>query len=131
MGKFDFLIGSQVIDINNYGMTINKNGNIFNIDFKEDGGDCCGYNNFETKLLYSQNSGMNPVITNIQEVDESDFLKNVHYSDGDALHITLLGESKPIAEIDSYSSSGSGWCYGACVKMVCKPLNIEEFLTEW
>ena len=89
---------------------------------EDDSGDCCGFNEIETTLLIDKNS--TPIITNTEYINDEE-------GDGERCILTLLGESKPIAEIDTYSSSGSGWGYGACVKLVCNELNINVMLSSW
>ena len=71
----------------------------------------------------------NPIITEIAYENPS---KMTPYGeDCDRLHITFMGESKPIAEINSLSSSGSGWFYGAHAWVVCKETKELEELTSW
>lgn len=45
--------------------------------------------------------------------------------------ITLFGMSKPLAEINAYAGSGSGYQYGATVTLTCSDLRIEEDIAAW
>lgn len=40
-------------------------------------------------------------------------------------------EQMELAMIESYSSSGSGWEYGATVTLVCKETGAEATVTSW
>ena len=51
--------------------------------------------------------------------------------DSDILKLTFFGEHKAIAEVNSLSSSGSGWCYGACVTLRCRETGEEHMLTSY
>ena len=51
--------------------------------------------------------------------------------DGMSGKLTFFGEYKPMAVVDTYSSSSSGWCYGACVSIHCDVLEINETLSSW
>lgn len=121
------LIGSKLLSFNNDGFSVKTpNGEIRNFVYGENEGGCCGYNDLSTELLISETElGNNPIITNIEKKDTSE------ESDGESVIITFFGESKPIATIDSLSSSGSGWCYGACVWVECKETNDSETITSW
>ena len=88
-------------------------------------GGCCGYNEFCANLLYERGAVDNPVIVKVEE-ERQDSKKCC-----ETLVLTLFGESKPIAGIKSESGSGSGWYYGACVKLVCSTANLELKLTKW
>lgn len=50
---------------------------------------------------------------------------------GNSLRITFFGLAKKLAMIESYSSSGSGWEYGATVTLVCKETGAEATVTSW
>jgi len=121
----DWFIGAQVVDADSHGITVIKDGITYGFDFVDDYGGCCGYNEFCANLLYERGAAENPVIVKVEEEHQD--------SEGycETLVLTLLGESKPIAGINSESGSGSGWCYGACVKLVCSTANLELELTEW
>lgn len=120
------LIGSKLVSFNEKGFSvILPNGERRDFVFGEDYGDCCGYNELLAELLISADElSNNPVITNIEKIDTSG-------SDDDSIKIVFFGEVKKIAEINSLSSSGSGWCYGACVWVTCKQINESEILTTY
>lgn len=128
---FDKLIGAQLIELNERGFKIQMaNGDIRTYKFEEDSGGCCGYNDFSVLLFDDEDTKENPVITNIayEKAEPSyDFL----YSGGQRLQITFFGAHKKLATIDSYSSSGSGWCYGACVTVDCVETGEHAVITNW
>ena len=66
----------------------------------------------------------NPVITNVEVIDRDDDY-------GAKGMIAFFGEYKPMAVVDTYSSSGSGWQYGACVWVECDALEINETVSSW
>ena len=121
MESLQKLIGAKLISIDEETIKVEKDGKVYEIDIIQDEGDCCGYNEVESKLLISDNS--KPIITNIQE--DSCFVC------GNTCLLTFFGEYKPIATLKSISRSGSGWEYGACVSLHCDALNIDEIVTEW
>ena len=119
------LIGAQILNVGGNFIEVKKNGEVFELEITSDDGDCCGFADFTTTLLYSPNDSRNPIITNVErKSDEDDY-------DGDSSIITFYGESKPLATIESNASSGSGWGYGAIVLISCKALDIEETLASW
>ena len=127
---FNNLLGAQLVSLDEYGFTVrNAEGEPGerHFVFDDDSGDCCGFNQIETKLLISEDeANRNPIITGIvEERDENS------YGDGDSLTITFFGESKLLAQINSYSSSGSGWGYGATVTCKCVETQEQEVLTSW
>lgn len=123
--KLKDLIGYQLVDLNNEQLIVSKNNKEYIIEINEDGGDCCGYNAIETQLFFNKaEKKRNPIITNIK-VDHEEG------EDDDTCKIAFFGESKKIGLIDAYSSSGSGWQYGATVWLECKTLNINETLTQF
>lgn len=124
--KLEELIGFQLVSINNDAIIVKKNEKEYSIKFEKYEGDCCGYNDLETELLIEKNSNNNPIITNVKTNDV-----NAPYGDGEAVEIIFYGANKQLAKINSLSSSGSGWCYGATVIVKCKELNIEETITSW
>lgn len=127
------LVGYQLADINENGIIVKKNGRkfIIKVDKTADDRNCCDYNEIKTKLFIDRKEMFrNPVITNI-EISDNDDLAHETRCGGDAKTITFFGESKPLAEFNSLSSSGSGWEYGATVKLVCEDLQIDEIVTEW
>lgn len=123
--KLKNLIGYKLENIDDEKIIVSKDNKQYVLKFEENEGDCCGYNELKTNLLIDENN--KPVITNIK-IEEKQLGK---YDDGYGIVITFFGENKQIATIDSYSSSGSGYCYGACVSIKCKELNIDEIITEW
>lgn len=120
------LIGYQLVSIDNEHIVIRKDNSTYVLDILEDEGDCCGYNLIETELLVDETElYRNPVITNVEMTEKEDDY------DGMGCKLTFFGEYKPLAIVDTYSSSGSGWCYGACVSINCKGLDINEVLSAW
>ena len=124
--KLKDLIGYRLEKINDEEIIISKNDKLYVLKIQQDEGDCCGYNELETTLLISDNN--KPIITNIEYKDISE---NEDWGDNETIKITFFGENKEIATIKSTSSSGSGWCYGACVTVKCKELNINEVISQW
>ena len=123
----NLLLGSQLVSLDNNGFTVRNADGERHFIFEEDDGDCCGYNDIEVKLLISEDEiSRNPVITNIVEQDHDNASV-----DCDSLTITLFGESKLLAQINSCSSSGSGWQYGATVTCRCIETHEEETITSW
>lgn len=124
--KLKDLIGYKLEKINNEHIIVSKDDKLYILQIVRDEGDCCGYNDLETKLLIDEHN--KPVITDIDYTKTKD-------ADGwgecDSVKITFFGGNKQIAEISSLSSSGSGWSYGACVTIKCKELNIDETITQW
>ena len=122
----EYLIGSKLISFDNDGFSvILPNGEQRDFVFYEDYGDCCGYNELSTELLISADElSNNPIITNIEKTDTSE-------CDEDSVKIAFFGECKKIAEVNSLSSSGSGWCYGACVTLVCEETRLSKILSSW
>lgn len=123
------LVGYRLIEIDNDGFKVKKDDDIKTFEFDEDYGDCCGYNEVTVNLLVSQNElANNPIIT---EVNYANPQKMHSYNGCDQIVITFMGESRPIAEINSESGSGSGWNYGAHAWVTCRETNETEILTEW
>lgn len=120
------LIGYQLVFIDDENIVVRKDNTEYVLNIKEDSGDCCGYNEITTKLLISETElNRNPIITNV-EIDEVE-----DEWEGMNVKLTFFGEYKPIAIVDTFSSSGSGWCYGACVSINCEVLGINEILSSW
>ena len=120
------LIGYQLVSINDEEIIVRKDGKEFTLCIYEDYGDCCGYNDITTELFISNEElKRNPIITNVEmeEIEDEE--------DGSRGRLTFLGEYNPIASVNSYSSSGSGWSYGACVTVECKMLGIDDTLSSW
>lgn len=120
------LIGYRLVSIDDNKIVVRKGITKYVLNIKEDSGDCCGYNEITTKLLISEKElKRNPIITNVEMTEE-----NSDY-DGMSGRIAFFGEYKPMAVVDAYSSSGSGWCYGACVWVQCDALEINEEVSSW
>ena len=120
------LIGYKLEKINNNEIVISNDNKLYILKFEEDEGGCCGYNELETTLLID---GKNkPIITNVKYEDVSEEDK---WGASEIIKITFFGENKEIANIKSKSTSGSGWCYGACVTVNCKELHIHETISSW
>lgn len=124
--KLKDLVGYKLEKINDNNIIVSKDDKTYTLNFIEDSGDCCGYNELETELLIDENN--KPVITDVVYEDCS---SDDGWHDNNALKIIFFGGNKELAKISSLSSSGSGWCYGACVTVKCKELNINEELTSW
>ena len=122
------LVGYQLISIDASHIVVKKGDKHYVLEIEDDYGGCCGFNNINTQLLISaEELNRNPIITNVtMENEDSD-----EYYSGDAMKVTFFGEAKPIAELYSFSYSGSGWGYGACVTIKCKALKLEEVITSW
>lgn len=122
------LFGAQILSVDTFNGEFSvklENGDIYHYVLVEDEGDCCGFNEFGILLIDSDNIERNPIITNIVvEKGDNDY-------DEDSLKLTFFGEHKAIAEINSLSSSGSGWCYGACVTLRCRETGKEHILTSY
>lgn len=119
------LIGYQLVSIDDNKIVVRKDNTEYIINIEEDHGDCCGYNDIETKLLISDTElNRNPVITNVE-------ITNEEGEWGASGRIAFFGEYKPMAVVDTYSSSGSGWAYGACVWVYCDALEINEEVSSW
>lgn len=118
------LIGAQILTVNDDSIEVKLGEKTFKLEIVSDGGDCCGYADFTTNLLYSENDFRNPIITNVS-------LEGGEGAYCDSSIITFYGESKPLATIESEAGSGSGWSYGAFVSLKCIPLDIDEDLASW
>lgn len=119
------LVGANLVELNERRFVVNKDDMLICFTFEEDSGDCCGFNEITANLFISKEElHRNPVITSIETERGAD-------NHEDRLVITLFGEQKQLAEIESISSSGSGWNYGATVTLRCLKTNEEEVLTSW
>lgn len=128
--KIKDLIGYQLVQIDDDKIIIKKDDKLYVLKIEEDYGGCCGYTEIKTHLLIDENEiEKNPIITNIEY--ENTNKEQVTWFDGNSIRITFYGNDKQLANVESLSSSGSGWCYGACVTIKCKELNIDEIITEW
>lgn len=123
----DGLIGSYLVELSEAGFTIKgKDGKERHFVFEQDEGDCCGFNEITATLFFNPNDKKNlPAITNI------DLLEDECADEGNSLRITFFGLAKKLAMIESYSSSGSGWEYGATVTLVCKETGAEATVISW
>lgn len=120
------LVGYQLVSIDDKRIVVKKNDRTYELDIVNEQMGCCGYNRINTRLLISDDElARNPVITNV----ESGTALVGGYAQ--SCLVTFFGEAKPLAELSTYSSSGSGWCYGACVTVRCKRLRLEETLSQW
>lgn len=119
------LIGFQLVKINNSEIKLKKDDKTFTLSIVEDYGDCCGYNDIETNLFISKEElNRNPVITDIT-------IEKSEYEWCETCKVVFFGEEKNIAKLETNSSSGSGWCYGACVAIECKALELNKVLSKW
>lgn len=130
---FEEMIGGQLVEIfkDNDGVAVGfevklPNGKIMHFDFIEDEGDCCGWNSFDMVAFGDIPSNRYPVITNIEEDEHAGDIREEH-----TLKVVFFGEYAPMCEINSCSSSGSGWCYGAAVSIKCRESGEETVLTSW
>lgn len=119
--KLEDLIGYQLKDINEDKIIVIKDNKEYIINFIEEEGGCCGFNELN---INKSDFNDNPIITNIERQDKSEI-------DEERIIITFYGKNKELAKIDSISSSGSGWNYGATVSIECKELNINEVISSW
>lgn len=120
------LIGCRLVFIDGEHIVIRKDNAQYILNIEEDCGDCCGYNEITTNLLISDTElNRNPIITNVEITEEE--------SEYDGMYgkLTFFGEYKPMAIVNAYSASGSGWQYGACVSIRCDALKINEMLSSW
>ena len=120
------LVGFQLVKIDDKEIVIGRGKERYTLHLHEDYGDCCGYNDIAVELFVSDFClERNPVITSVEVITtEGD-------DDGQKCKITFFGEVNTLAKLETYSSSGSGWCYGACVSIVCDELEIDEVLSQW
>lgn len=117
------LIGFTFVEMKNDIIIVEKNGKFYELDICTDDGDCCGYADFTTTFFIEGKE--KPGIIDVKlEDDDPD-------SEEDRVKVTFFGLHKKIAEINAWASSGSGWCYGACVTITCKALDLEEVIAEW
>ena len=121
----EFLVGARLVTADDTGFeVIASNDKRYRFNFEEYEGDCCGYNTISSNLLIEDESEQNPRITKISHTTTDD-----RYSQ--SCEITFFGISKPIYTAAIESGSGSGWCYGATVKLTCKECDFDEILTSW
>lgn len=120
------LVGFQLVSIDDNEVIVSKDNREYRLKIIRDEGDCCGFTELETKLLISnEDAKRNPVIT--------DVYINEHGGEwgGQVVRVTFFGEYLPLANVYTYASSGSGWCYGASVSIDCEPLYLHEELATW
>jgi hypothetical protein len=136
MEKFpDMLIGMQLVNWNkeNQTLTVRDGERLFDLQFDDsDEGDCCGFNNFFAELLVSDHDlSLNPVITHVEveECERSFF--GYRGGEQDHVKVTFFGGANKLFYVDSESSSGSGWGYGACVTVKCSAIGLDECITSW
>jgi hypothetical protein len=123
--NLDRLIGWQLVSITDTEITLTKDGEIIRAALIGDEGGCCGWYDVTTHLLIDDYElSRNPIVTKVERIEKDD-------GDGDLVCLVLLGEEKALAAVNTYASSGSGWCYGACVTIKCSTLDLEETLAEW
>ena len=121
----EFLVGARLVTADDAGFeVVASNDKRYRFNFESYEGDCCGYNTISSHLLIENESEQNPIITKLRHTTDED-----NYSQ--SCEITFFGISKPIYTAAIESSSGSGWCYGATVKLTCKECNFDEILTSW
>ena len=118
------LVGFQILSLDEESIVVVKNNKVFVIGIENDEGDCCGYNEIVTNLNYGIGSKHNPIITKVT-------IENEEIDEGQYCSVCFFGGSKLIGNIDTYSSSGSGWGYGATVTIRCKRLDINDILSSW
>lgn len=123
------MVGAQLLTVTDEGISIKKDGKEFFLSLDDIDGDCCGYNEIESKLFYEPNSKRNSIITKVSVAVDGNYDDN--NDDGQECVLTFFGEDKKLAEVNAISTSGSGWPYGACVILKCKALDIDEILSEW
>lgn len=121
----EFLVGARLVTTDDTGFeVVASNNKRYRFNFEEYEGDCCGYNTINSYLLIGDEIEQNPIITKVKHTTIDD-----KYSQG--CEITFFGVSEPIYTAAIESSSSSGWCYGATVKLTCKECNFDEILTSW
>jgi hypothetical protein len=128
MRLIDNLIGMQLVewDDDTKILTVRNGEDFHRIEIDDsDCGGCCGYNEFFAELhVDCEKMGENPVITHAEACEDGD--------DCDKMVITFFGGAEKLISLHSESGSGSGWCYGACVKVRCKSLDMDgETITSW
>lgn len=119
------LVGFQLMDLTDEKILVRSpDGKNYTLFIEDDGGDCCGFNDITTTLKIKRNSKINPIITKVSISNEDEY-------EGERCYVTFYGDSKTLGTINTYSSSGSGWGYGANVTVCCSPLSLHEILSSW
>ena len=127
--KIEDLIGYQLVSIDEEKVVVKKEDKQYTLRIYEDEGECCGFNEIKTSLLITNEElNRNPIITNVTVEEEHEESWD---HEGERCKITFFGELKALADIESYSGSGSGYYYGASVSLVCDALELNECLTSW
>ena len=121
----EFLVGARLVTADNTGFeVVASNNKRYRFNFEEYEGDCCGYNKIKSCLFIDDEIEQNPIITKVRyTTDDDDYSQKCE--------ITFFGMSKPIYTAAIESSSGSGYCYGATVRLTCKECSFDEILTSW
>lgn len=127
MSIFNNLIGARLVSINDEGFSVRLNtGEMRHFEFEEDPGDCCGYSDVTTKLFIDpEDMATAPAITKVEDSGAEED------GDSEVLTVVLFGLNRKLAEINSLSSSGSGWCYGSTMTVRCRETGEEEIMTSW
>lgn len=121
----EFLVGARLVAADDTGFEVVASDNKrYRFNFEEYEGDCCGYNTINSCLLIGDEIERNPRITKVKHTTIDDACSQ-------GCEITFFGVSKPIYTASIESGSGSGWCYGATVKLTCKEDGFDEILTSW
>ena len=119
------LVGFQLIDLTEDKILVRSpEGKVYTLFIEDDEGDCCGYNDITTTLKIKRNSKTNPIIAKVSTRNEDE-------GEGESCYVAFYGDSKVLGTINTYSSSGSGWSYGANVTVRCSPLSLLETLSSW
>ena len=118
--KLKDLIGYKLISANEKQLIVEKDNNRYVLLINDDYGDCCGYNTIKTHF----DLRVNPVITNVV-VTKNDT------GEEEEGRVVFFGPEKTLGIIETSSSSGSGWCYGACVSISCRKLKLQETISQW
>ena len=120
------LVGAQLLSFGSGGFTVRMpDMEVRSFRYVQDEGDCCGFNSLDTTLLINRDElRNNPVITAVHQVREDG-------GEADSLMVTFFGLDRKLAEINSFSSSGSGWCYGATVSLECMETSDNLVLTSY
>lgn len=123
--KLKDLVGYQLVSIDDAKIIVKKGNRKYEIVIRNDPGECCGYNDIKTQLYFDkEDNKRNPVIIDVDEKFDSGNYDN-------SCSITFIGEYGNLGKIDSLSSSGSGWCYGATVTLISDKLGIKEIISAW
>ena len=130
------LVGYRLISLNENGFTVMhpKTGHQYHFNIDDDSGDCCGYN--EIKATFHLNVTKRKAKRLHLEINTAPAITKVEYSrddcgEEDYCVVTFFGLDKELGVIEATSSSGSGWCYGATVSVLCHELDFSETLTSY